>query len=256
MKIISWNVNSLRVRLEQLSFLIKNEDPNIILLQETKIEDQQFPKEFFHTLGYDSIFWGQKSYNGVAILSKLPLEKPARKDFLESNEARYIEATTYGMRIACVYVPNGRSIEDPFYQKKLQFLKALADNFILDMMTLAVVAGDFNVALKSEDVFDQHFCDGQLLCSKEERSAMAYFIHKGFEDCIFTQYGQKNPFTWWHYQGRAFELDKGMRLDYCFLSARALDRLDQAGVISSFREKIPPSDHAPIWVDLWDEDRW
>jgi exodeoxyribonuclease-3 len=252
MRIGSWNVNSLRMRLEAIKKWLVQEKIDIALLQETKIVDELFPQKEFTELGYEVAFWGQKAYNGVAIISRWPLTSFSAQDFLAHGQARYIEALTNGVRVASIYVPNGKAVDDPAYQEKLMFMDHLVGHvapYRCELRT-TVLGGDFNIALEDEDVYDPTRCAGNLLFSDPERRALRNLVYQGWVDSLTTQSKKKNPFTWWDYRGRAFQRDAGLRIDYCFLSPWAADRLVDSGVSFQWRGEQSPSDHTPTWVEL------
>jgi exodeoxyribonuclease-3 len=251
--LFSWNINSVRARLPVLEALLQEEAPSILMLQETKVQDDAFPLDIFDRFHYNVVVFGQKSYNGVAIASKGPIEEVSRLSLGCDGEARYIEATTLGVRVGCVYVPNGQSLDSPAYSKKLMFLDQLRSHArpFLQTQDPFVLAGDFNVAPYPEDVAQEKKWEGNLLCSPKERQALRAFFHEGWIDPLHNERDhQKNPFTWWDYRGRAVEKDDGLRIDFCLLSPRAFDQKREAGVAKKWRLEEKPSDHAPVWVRL------
>jgi len=240
------------MRLESIKKWLVQEKIDIALLQETKIVDELFPQSEFKELGYEVAFWGQKAYNGVAIVSRWPFTSISAQDFLTQGQARYIEALTNGVRVASIYVPNGKAIDDPAYQHKLVFMEQLVGHvapYRCELRT-TVLGGDFNIALEDEDVYDPIRCAGNLLFSDPERRALRKLVYHGWMDSITTQSMKKNPFTWWDYRGRSFQRDAGLRIDYCFLSPWAADRLVDSGVSFCWRGEQSPSDHTPTWVEL------
>lgn len=252
MRIGSWNVNSLRMRLEAVKRWLIQEKIDVALVQETKIIDELFPQSDFKELGYEVAFWGQKAYNGVAIISRWPLIHIQIQDFLDQGQARYIEAMTHGVRVASIYVPNGKSIEDPAYGDKLVFMERLRAHVAPHLYELqtTVLGGDFNIALSDEDVYDPTRWTGRLLFSRPEKTALRQMIYQGWVDSIVTQPKKKNPFTWWDYRGQSFQRDAGLRIDYCFLSPWGADRLVESGVSREWRGEPSPSDHIPTWVTV------
>ncbi len=246
MKIISWNINSLRARLDLLSELIKAEAPDVVLLQETKVTDQDFPKEFFDEMGYHVVFWGQKSYNGVAIASRYPLTDVLHKDF--GQGARYLEGKTQGVRVISLYVVNGQSLTSPAYEEKLTFMAQVKEHVrpYLSEPISTVIGGDFNVAPYERDVCDPGAWQDSILFSLKERESLRSWFYQGWHDSA----DQGNTFTWWPYQGRAWEKDQGLRIDFILTSPWGSDRLSEAGVLREWRGRNKPSDHAPVWVDV------
>ena len=255
MRIGSWNVNSLRMRLEAVKTWLIQEKIDVALVQETKIIDELFPQSDFKELGYEVAFWGQKAYNGVAIISRWPLTHIQRQDFLDQGQARYVEALTNGVRVASIYVPNGKDVEDPAYGDKLMFMERLRAHVELYLSELrtTVLGGDFNIALNDQDVCDPTRWAGHLLFSGPEKTALRKMIYQGWVDSISPQPQKKNPFTWWDYRGRSFERDAGLRIDYCFLSPWGADRMIDSGVSLEWRGKPSPSDHTPTWVEVADK---
>ena len=255
MKIVTWNVNSIRARLEHLTDWLKSSRPDIVLLQETKCEEIAFPKALLEDLGYNIALSGQKSYNGVAILSKYPLEDVRRglPAFPEDENARYIEAVAANFRVASVYVPNGNTVGSEKYQYKLKFL----DNLCSHMATLllfeeaCIIGGDYNIAPEDRDVHNPQAWEGEVLCSVPERQQFQSLLHLGYYDALRLQdkdsSSAKGPFTWWDYRKGAWQNDEGLRIDHLLLSPMAADRLQAAGVEKEPRGWDKPSDHAPVW---------
>ncbi|MDR0407126.1 MAG: exodeoxyribonuclease III [Holosporales bacterium] len=249
--IISWNINSLRARWLSLTRLLEEEKPDILLLQETKIEDKIFPEELLGEYGYNISFYGQKSYNGVALLSKHPLEE-CQKGFLgDGAEARYIEAVTKGVRVASIYIPNGQEVGAPAYNRKLVFFEKLRIHLAerLQYDEIFVIGGDFNVAPTDQDVYDPKKWAGHVLCTTLERQAFAVLLKEGLTDAFSTLCrSQEQPhfFTWWDYRRKAFNSQKGLRIDHFLLSQKALRASKEGDVLIAYRLHHRPSDHAPI----------
>ena len=249
----SWNVNSIRARETLFRDWLLHRKPDIVLLQETKVQDALFPTELFDQLGYNLSLAGQKTYNGVAIASKAPIEAIPPSMF-EEGEARYIEAITFGIRVASVYVPNGQDIGSEKFAYKLRFLSGFQTHlkqFFDDDMPF-IVGGDFNIAPYDNDVSNPKKWKDRLLCSPLERNAIRQILYEGWDDPLDKRNisNQKNGFTWWDYRGRAFHYDTGLRIDYFLLSPRARDCFEDGGVDKDFRKYAKPSDHAPIWITL------
>ncbi len=181
MKIVSWNVNSLRARLESIEDFIQSESPDILVFQETKVEDASFPVLFFQTLGYQVAFWGQKSYNGVAIASRGDMTQVVRQDF--GQGARYIQAVIQGVRIICVYVVNGQSITSVAYHQKLHFMhqiQAHVTPYLFEPMC-TIVGGDFNVAPYDQDVYEPAAWRESILFSDKEKAALRSWFYQGWQ---------------------------------------------------------------------------
>lgn len=243
MKIVSWNVNSIRVRVEHLRFVMQEYHPDILLLQETRVDDAEFPLNLLDDLGYNISFRGEKARNGVAIFSKYAIEE-VQKGFCK--EARYIEAFTGGVYVASVYVPNGRAVGADHYFYKLDFLKNLRERFMLFSGELFIAGGDFNVAPYVGDACGS--VTGRLdmlCCSPPEREAIKQLRDAGFVDPL-----SDKGFTWWDYRFGAFKRNVGMRIDQFYLSKRANDLFLGGDVLRKARTLEKPSDHAPILCEL------
>lgn len=240
MRLISWNVNSIRARIENFLKIAKEYSPDFFLLQETRVEDTLFPLEYFEDLGYNVALKGQKGRNGVAICSRHMLEE-VKSDFCD--EARYIEAFSGGIFVASVYVPNGQEVNTAPYYHKLDFLQKLRDKFLNFQNEIFVAGGDFNVAPHAKDVYIADY-DG-IAASLRERDAIKAIREIGFQDIL-----QDKGYTWWDYRHRGFSKDHGFRLDHFYLSRKAYDVFVDGNVLRSAREFERPSDHAPILCEL------
>lgn len=249
MKIVTWNVNSVRARLPQVELFLKEQQPDILLLQELKCEEHAFPSTL-EDYGYNCALFGQKTYNGVAILSKYPIED-VQKGILNFDDptSRYIEAFTGGIRVASVYVPNGQEINSKAYEYKLKFLDALYEH-IKNLLTLDeqfIIGGDFNIAPTDEDVYAPDLWREQVLCSTSERAAWRKITYLGLTDALIQFDGNqtKNPYTWWNYR-IPFVKDCGLRIDHLLLSPNATDSLKSSKVHKYMRGLERASDHAPV----------
>ncbi|MDR2724283.1 MAG: exodeoxyribonuclease III [Holosporaceae bacterium] len=240
MKIISWNVNSIRARIESIFEVAQRENPDVFLLQETRVEDSQFPAESFEDFGYNLAFKGQKSRNGVAIFSKYLLEE-VNSSF--SEEARYIEALTNGIFVASIYVPNGQEVGVPQYFGKLDFLRDLKEKFLDFKNEIFIAGGDYNVAPYPKDIYIDGY-EG-IAGSMSEREAIKCLRDVGYKDPLEDQ-----GFTWWSYRQRGFEKDNGFRIDQFYLSPQAQELFCDGGVLRYARKLNKPSDHAPILCEL------
>lgn len=246
----TWNINSIRMRLPFLLSWLKEAAPDVVLLQETKVMDDQFPREEIETLNYNIALYGQKSYNGVAILSKFPIEDvvcgiPGFQD----DQARYIEAVVKGIRIASVYVPNGMAVGSDKYAYKLDFLKHLYTHTktLLTYEEVLTLGGDFNIAPSDQDVYDPQEWQGQVLCSLPEREAFRSLEYLGLTDALRALHPQeKDLYTWWDYRGGAWQNNLGLRIDHFLLSPQATDILKEAHVDRQIRAVEKASDHAPV----------
>jgi len=256
MKIATWNVNSIRPRLEQVCEWLKTAAPEIVVLQEIKVVSELFPRSDFEDLGYNVAVHGQKTYNGVALLSKFPIDDVTCgipgdiPGYEEDAQARYINAFTGGLRIASVYVPNGQEPGSDKFRYKLEFCKALAQHIqnLGQQDEPLIIAGDYNITFDDQDVCDPEAWREQILCSQDERQALRTIINAGVYDALETM--QKRSFTWWDYRQGAFQKDQGMRIDHILASPHVIDRLQDAGVDRDVRGLPQPSDHAPVWCKL------
>jgi len=254
-KIASWNVNSLRVRLPQLTEWAALHQPDIIALQEIKLPEEQFPHDAMADLGYDSVFLGQKTYNGVAILTRsapqeILQELPGLSD--DPLQRRAIAVTCHGLRIINVYVPNGESLLSPKFTYKLTWLKALR-NFLEAQMQHyehVLVMGDFNIAPSDVDVYDPQAWQGHVLVSAAERDALAEILQMGFFDIYRALNIDTTEFTWWDYRAGAFYKNRGLRIDHFLGNQSVLKQCLRCFVDKDARAWTRPSDHAPILLEL------
>lgn len=254
MKIVTWNVNSIRARLENITGWLRDNQPDVVLLQETKCQNHDFPQEAIEDCGYNIAIHGQKSYNGVAILSKHPIEDIIRgiPAFEEDEQARYIEAVTNGTRVASVYVPNGSDIGTEKYHYKLKFLERLRQHLKQTLLfeEAFVIGGDYNIAPTDEDVNDPKGWHEQILCSTAERKSLRAILNLGYSDAMRVHHTGKGPYTWWDYRSGAWQKDDGLRIDLLLLSPQAVDLLSGSGVDREPRGLEKASDHAPTWCTL------
>jgi len=264
MKIATWNINSIRARMESLLRWLQETAPDVVLLQETKCLEEQFPYEPIEDLGYNIAVFGQKSYNGVAILSKKPIEDVTKGlPGLESTEARYIEAVIGTVRVASIYVPNGQDIGTEKFAQKLAFFKALQSHMamLLSYGEQCVMGGDYNVAPTDADVYDPEKFQNRLLASPEERAGFQSLLNAGMVDALRAQFPEdgsanrsfKNEaryYTWWDYRQGSFEKNHGLRIDHLLLSPQASDALKSVGIDRDPRSWDKPSDHVPVWCHL------
>jgi exodeoxyribonuclease-3 len=254
MKIATWNVNSIRSRKELTLKWLKDNKPDVLLLQETKCLDEAFPKEEFEDLGYNIAIFGQKTFNGVAILSLHPIEDVVRGfagNPLEEH-ARYIEAVIclpgFAIRVASVYVPNGESLDSDKYQKKLKFFDMINEHFknLLKQEEILVIGGDFNVAPEEIDTYSVDATKDTVLFNLEIRNKLRSMINLGLYDAFRLKYPNESQFSWWDYRGGAWHKNKGLRIDHLLISPEAADILGDVEIDSSMRAKDSPSDHVPV----------
>jgi exodeoxyribonuclease-3 len=253
MKIASWNVNSLKVRLPHVVDWLAQVQPDALCLQETKLEDKNFPLEALTAAGYHSVISGQKTYNGVAILSRTEAsDVVAGIPGFADEQKRVISAMVGGVRVVCAYFPNGQSLESDKYQYKLKWLAALTA-WLKDELTrhprLALL-GDYNIAPEDRDVHDPKAWEGQNLVSEPERQAFRDLVALGLTDAFRTIEQPPGLFTWWDYRMMAFRRKMGLRIDHILLSAELVPGLKACVVDVAPRKLERPSDHAPVYVEL------
>jgi exodeoxyribonuclease-3 len=255
MQIATWNVNSLRVRLPQLLGWLAANPVDVIGIQETKLVDENFPKAEIEAAGYHCAYYGQKTYNGVAILSRQPLAgvtmgKPGFAD----EQRRVIAATVSGVRIVNVYVPNGQSVGSDKYQYKLAWLEALklylGDE--LKRHPALAVTGDFNIAPEDRDVHDPAAWRGQVLCSEPEREAFRALLSLGLADSFRLFEQPERSFSWWDYRAAGFRRDLGLRIDHVLASPELSRRCTACGIDKAPRRLERPSDHTPVIASFRD----
>lgn len=251
----TWNVNSVRSRLQHLLGWLKETAPDVVLLQELKCLEEAFPAMEIEELGYNLAIYGEKSYNGVAILSKYPLSDVSRglAGDESDTQARYIEAVVEGptvMRVASVYVVNGQEVGSEKHAYKLRFLDRLEAHLrtLRTYEETLIVGGDYNIAPEDVDVHNPRFWENSVLTHDSVREKLRRIINMGFYDAA--QLTNSRAFSWWDYRGGALEADDGLRIDLMLLSAQAADRLQSCHVDRNIRELEKASDHAPVVITL------
>ncbi|MFL6539857.1 MAG: exodeoxyribonuclease III [Chthoniobacterales bacterium] len=251
MRIVSWNINSLRRRQDRLLEWLGRTKPDVVCLQETKCTDEQFPALELKAAGYHAAFHGQKSYNGVAILSKSELHdvRPALCDEEQDDQARVIAATVDGVRVFCVYAPNGQAVGSPAYQYKLRWYTRLTTCLAREAGDL-VVCGDFNVAPEDRDTHDAELWRGAIMCSDGERDAFNKMCASGLIDTLRLHHPETGLFTWWDYRMLSFPKNRGLRIDAVLASKSLAARCRDSGIDREMRKGKEPSDHAPIWAEF------
>ncbi|MEP3245192.1 MAG: exodeoxyribonuclease III [Sneathiella sp.] len=253
MKIASWNVNSVKARLPRLLDYLKDEAPDVLCLQELKTVDDAFPREEIAELGYNIETHGQKTYNGVALLSKHPIEDVMRRlpGNDEDEQARYIEGTIQGIRVASIYLPNGNPVDTEKFPYKLRWMDLLIERAkeLLTWEEPVVLAGDYNIIPQDEDCYDAKAWEGDALTQPESRSRFRQLLNLGYADA-YRAFTRDANYTYWDYQRGAWQKDHGIRIDHLLLSGEAADKLENVGIDKEPRGKEKPSDHTPIWVDL------
>lgn len=253
MKIASWNVNSLRVRLPQVIDWLQEAKPDVLALQETKTTDDQFPAEAFDEIGYRVSYSGQKTYNGVAIVSKEPISEIITDiPGLDDPQRRIMAATVAGVRVLDLYVVNGSEVGSDKYEYKLDWLEKVKGFIRQDMKSHKhyVVLGDFNIAPDDRDVHDPKAWHERILCSTPERDALKEILDLGFDDSFRLFDQQEKVFSWWDYRGGGFDQNMGLRIDL-ILSSKALSKICQSSMVDVEPRKLDrPSDHAPVVAEF------
>ncbi|WP_299619625.1 exodeoxyribonuclease III [Pelagibius sp.] len=248
--IASWNVNSIKARLPNILSWLETASPDVALLQELKTVEENFPRLEIEALGYNCAVLGQKSYNGVAILSKAPLE-----DVLEGlpgdpddEQARYLEATTFGLRVACIYLPNGNPIKTEKFPYKIAWMDRLRAHArgLLDSEQPVVLGGDYNVIPQDEDVYDPKAFAGDALTQPESRQRFRALVNEGYTEAFRALHDEPHQYTFWDYQGGGWQNDHGLRIDHFLLSPQAADRLESCEIDRGPRGEKKASDHTPI----------
>ena len=255
MKIASWNVNSLRIRLAHVLDWIDANRPDVLCLQETKVEDTLFPREAFEERGLNLAFHGQKSYNGVAIVSKSPIGKVVHGfgGHILNDHARLISATVGGVRLGNAYVPHGEDFSSPKYAMKQEFYRRLSGLAVAEQAANPgyVLMGDFNVATDARDVDDEPKRAASTLYSPEARAWLASFREKsGLADAFRLKSDGGGVFSWWDYRENALSLNRGMRIDYLFVSPALAPKVRKVWHDKDERAKTQPSDHVPVVLEL------
>ena len=253
MRLAAWNVNSLKVRLPQLLEWLALQQPDAVCLQETKLEDQNFPRQDIEAAGYQVVFSGQKTYNGVALLTReTPTDVVCGNPYFPDPQKRLIAATVNGIRLICAYIPNGQAVGSDKYDYKLAWLRALETwlgEQLLAHPQLAL-AGDFNIAPEDRDVYNPAAWAGQILCSEPERAAFQRLVALGLKDSFRLFEQPEKSFSWWDYRMLGFQKNHGLRIDHILLSAPLAERCHAAGIDRDMRKRERPSDHAPVTADI------
>jgi len=250
MKITTWNVNGIRARLTHVVDFLREHEPDVLCLQETKVVDELFPQDILEDEGYETVFFGQKGYNGVAILAAHEIEH-VQKGFPDDEpdaERRVLAATVNGFRVLNLYVVNGQEVGSDKYDYKLDWfrrLRTFLDSSYAASDDIAVV-GDFNVALEDRDVHDPVWWQDRILCSQPERDAMRNVMAFGLDDTFRKHHDEAGVYTWWHYTGGSAVKDDGLRIDYVLSSASASARCTDVIIHKEERSKKGPSDHVPV----------
>jgi exodeoxyribonuclease III len=258
MRIATWNVNSIKQRMDNLTAWIAERQPDIVCLQETKCIDDAFPREPLEALGYNVVVHGQKSFNGVAVLSRLPFDEvtPRLPGSDEDDHARFLETVvstqTGVLRIGCLYLPNGNPVNSDKYSYKISWMDRLF-TYVRERLTLEeplVLAGDFNVIASARDARNPAAWVNDALFLPQTREKFQALLNLGLTDAIRSADDGPGPFTFWDYQAGAWQKNDGIRIDHLLLSPQAVDRVTATGVDRHVRGWEKPSDHVPVWVNL------
>jgi exodeoxyribonuclease III len=255
MKLVTWNVNSLNVRLPHVEGWLASAAPDVLCLQEIKMEDAKFPRAAIEAAGYQVVFDGQKTYNGVAIISRSAPEDVSRGiPGFADEQKRVIAATIDGVRVICVYIPNGQSLDSDKYQYKLAWLEALT-GYLRDELArhpdLALL-GDYNIAPEDRDVHDPKAWEGQVLVSEPERAAFRRMVDLGLSDSFRLFEQPEKSFTWWDYRMNGFKRNLGLRIDHVLLSGSLAARCRASSIDVEPRKLERPSDHTPAFAVIAD----
>jgi len=252
MRIASWNINSLRKRQDRLFDWLEATKPDVVCLQETKCRDEQFPVLALQGYGYHSAYHGEKSYNGVAILSlTAPTDVRASLcDEVDDSQARVIAATVRDVRVFSVYAPNGQAVGSPAYDYKMKWYARLTKCLSRETSKDLAVCGDFNVAPQDVDVHDPELWRGAIMCSAGERAAFQQLCDAGLIDTLRLHHKEGGLFTWWDYRMLSFPKNRGLRIDAVLASKSLAQRCTNAGIDRDMRKGPEPSDHAPIWAEF------
>ena len=263
MLIASWNVNSIRSRLSQVIKWLENEQPDVLCLQETKVPDEDFPIKIFENIGYRVKFYGQKSYNGVAIVSKDKITDirygfASELNQLEISEEihfqkRIISGLINGIRVINVYVPNGSSLNSEKFNYKLNWL-AMLNEYLIKQSNRGeptCLLGDFNIALNDNDIYSPDKFSGGIMASEIERKMLRKALGSRFKDSFRIFEKLSGHWSWWDYRNNSFELNKGWRIDHIYISKNLLSNLKSSVIERSQRENDQPSDHAPVMINLY-----
>ena len=258
MKIATFNINGIKARIGALSDWLDEVRPDVALLQEIKSVDDAFPRAAFEDMGYSVETHGQKGFNGVAILSRLPLEDVSRglPGADDDAQARWIEATVIGdaaaVRLCGLYLPNGNPAPGPKYDYKLAWMarmEARARDLLTGEMPV-ILAGDYNVIPQDEDAARPEAWRHDALALPQSRAAFRRIVNLGYTEAIRARTRAAGLYSFWDYQGGAWDRNDGIRIDHLLLSPQAADRLHDAGIDSALRGREKPSDHVPVWIDL------
>ena len=254
MKLATWNINSIRARQERVLAWLDANRPDVVCFQETKIEDEKVPVLDYRARGYHVELCGQRTYNGVAILSTSALENVTRglDDGDDDSQRRLIAATVRGIRVLCAYAPNGQTVGSDKWQFKLRWLARLRAHLEARYRTdqPLVLCGDFNVAPEPRDVHDPAQWEGEVLYHPDARAALAKVVEWGLADTYRLHHAEPGKYTWWDYRQLSFPKNKGLRIDHVFATAPLAEKCRSAEIDRESRKGKQPSDHAPVMVEF------
>lgn len=250
MRLVTWNVNSIKARLPRVLEFLQTHAPDVLLLQETKCTSEAFPHEALAAAGYHAVEHSAGQWAGVAVVAPIrhAIDEVERglPGEVATEEARWIAARVAGLRVASVYVPNGRTLDSPEFPRKLVFLDAMAAR----AAALDVIGGDFNVARHDIDVWSPRAFSRSTHVTPQERSRVEAVLAAGLVDAYRALHPDEVGFTWWDYRDGSFHRKMGLRIDYLFVASRLAPRLSSCGIDREFRKGTKPSDHAPLLADL------
>ncbi len=258
MRIATWNVNSIRLRLDNTLAWLAERQPDIVCLQEIKCQDEQFPREAFEQLGYNVAVHGQKGFNGVAVLSRLPFDEvtsglPGGDGDVQSRFIEVVVSTPQGVvRVCGIYLPNGNPVDTEKYPYKLEWMARLKAH-IANRLTYEeplVVCGDYNVIPEPEDAANPAAWADDALFLPQTRAAFREIVNLGMTDALRATTQAPGLYSFWDYQAGAWQRNNGIRIDHLLLSPQAADRLKATGIDKHVRGWEKPSDHVPVWADL------
>ena len=253
MRLATWNVNSLKVRLPHLLDWMQTANPDVVCLQELKLEDHAFPRAELEAAGYHCAFAGQKTYNGVAILSRQPISDVViNNPHFDDPQKRLIAATIEGVRVICAYVVNGQEVGSDKYEYKLKWLSAL-EHWVKEELAVhsrLALLGDYNIAPADADVHDPKAWADQVLCSAPERAAFQRLLGFGLSDAFRLFDQAEKSYSWWDYRMMAFRRNIGLRIDHILLSPALTERCRSCTIDRAPRKWERPSDHAPVIADI------
>src|SRR5688572_27975001 len=253
MKIASWNVNSLKIRLPQVLQWLDTAKPDVLALQEIKQVNEDFPLAEIQAAGYSAVCSGQKTYNGVAILSRSSLQDVATDiDGMDNSQRRILAATVGGVRVLNLYVVNGQEVDSEKYHFKLEWLRHVSAYIQAQLQRYPnmVILGDFNIAPDDRDVHDPESWREKILCSTPEREALKNILTLGFKDTFRLFEQEAASFSWWDYRMGAFRRNLGLRIDLVLASHPLAERCRAAGIDKEPRKWERPSDHVPVWAEF------